>query len=249
MARCARRPWPSTCRAATAVPNGVMLISSASTWLDRLREAAQRPCPRALPADVCRSPMCTAGRTPRAGPADRGRGVCVARAPPAPWGDRLTAAERSEAVATVARLSGLSEDYVDRADLRIEHLRYFTELLRDRRLVVGRRLPSPVLGRERHRRRPRPTVVRRGRRSIRTSTRTSRRARVPQRPALRADLGLGPPVVVQGVRGPSGGRVSPERAMRQNPHRRCIAVRPVRRRDTVLRGRGCRRPPAYPRRA
>ncbi len=53
-------------------------------------------------------------------------------------GDRLTAAERAEAVATVARLTGLSEDYVDRTDLRIEHWRYFGELLRDRRLTVGR---------------------------------------------------------------------------------------------------------------
>jgi carboxypeptidase C (cathepsin A) len=59
-----------------------------------------------------------------------------------PWvlsrGDRLTSAERADAVATVARLTGLTEDYVDRAELRIEHLRFFTELLRDRRLVVGR---------------------------------------------------------------------------------------------------------------
>ncbi|WP_374969751.1 S10 family peptidase [Terrabacter sp. BE26] len=59
-----------------------------------------------------------------------------------PWvlsrGNRLTAAERAEAVSTVARLSGLTEDYVDRADLRIEHWRYFTELLRDQRLSVGR---------------------------------------------------------------------------------------------------------------
>jgi carboxypeptidase C (cathepsin A) len=53
-------------------------------------------------------------------------------------GSRLTARERAEAVATVARLSGLSEDYVDRADLRIEHWRYFTELLRDERRTVGR---------------------------------------------------------------------------------------------------------------
>jgi carboxypeptidase C (cathepsin A) len=59
-----------------------------------------------------------------------------------PWalsrGARLTASERAEAVATVARLSGLGEDYVDRAELRIEHWRYFGELLRDRRLTVGR---------------------------------------------------------------------------------------------------------------
>ncbi|MGO4362100.1 S10 family peptidase [Terrabacter sp. RAF57] len=59
-----------------------------------------------------------------------------------PWvlsrGHRLTKAQRAEAVSTLARLSGLTEDYVDRADLRIEHWRYFTELLRDERLSVGR---------------------------------------------------------------------------------------------------------------
>lgn len=59
-----------------------------------------------------------------------------------PWvlarGSRLTRRERADAVATLAQLSGLSEEYVDRADLRIEHWRYFTELLRDQRLSVGR---------------------------------------------------------------------------------------------------------------
>ncbi len=59
-----------------------------------------------------------------------------------PWvlarGARLTEAERADAVATLARLTGLSADYVDRADLRIEHWRYFGELLRDQRLTVGR---------------------------------------------------------------------------------------------------------------
>ena len=59
-----------------------------------------------------------------------------------PWvlsrGDRLSRRERTDAVSTIARLSGLSESYVDLADLRIEHIRFFTELLRDQHRVVGR---------------------------------------------------------------------------------------------------------------
>ena len=59
-----------------------------------------------------------------------------------PWvlsrGDRLTERERAGAVRRIASLTGLSEEYVDRADLRIEHWRFFGELLRDRRLTVGR---------------------------------------------------------------------------------------------------------------
>lgn len=59
-----------------------------------------------------------------------------------PWalgrGNRLTPKERAKAVNTVAKLIGLTPDYVDRADLRIEHIRFFTELLRDQRLSVGR---------------------------------------------------------------------------------------------------------------
>ncbi|MGW0802167.1 S10 family peptidase [Nonomuraea sp. NPDC002799] len=53
-------------------------------------------------------------------------------------GNRLSAADRAAAVARIAALSGLSEDYVDRVNLRIEHVRFFTELLRSRRLTVGR---------------------------------------------------------------------------------------------------------------
>ncbi|MCK2237053.1 MULTISPECIES: S10 family peptidase [unclassified Crossiella] len=59
-----------------------------------------------------------------------------------PWalarGNRLTAAERATAVARLARLTGLTEDYVDRVRLRIEHLRFFAELLRPERRVAGR---------------------------------------------------------------------------------------------------------------
>ncbi|NUR08963.1 MAG: peptidase S10 [Nocardioidaceae bacterium] len=53
-------------------------------------------------------------------------------------GSRLTERERTAAVRKLASLTGLSEDYVDRADLRIEHWRFFGELLRDERRTVGR---------------------------------------------------------------------------------------------------------------
>jgi carboxypeptidase C (cathepsin A) len=53
-------------------------------------------------------------------------------------GSRLSAAERAAAVAKLAALTGLSRDYVDRVDLRPEHIRFFTELLRGRRQTVGR---------------------------------------------------------------------------------------------------------------
>ncbi|WP_424184272.1 S10 family peptidase [Actinokineospora sp. G85] len=59
-----------------------------------------------------------------------------------PWalarGSRLTPAERAATVTKLAALTGLSEDYVDRVDLRVEHIRFFTELLRHRKLTVGR---------------------------------------------------------------------------------------------------------------
>ncbi len=59
-----------------------------------------------------------------------------------PWalarGSRLTAGERRSTVKRLAALTGLSPAYVERADLRIEHIRYFTELLRDKGAAVGR---------------------------------------------------------------------------------------------------------------
>jgi len=53
-------------------------------------------------------------------------------------GSRLSTEERAAAVAKIASIAGVSEDYVDRVNLRMEHVRFYTELLRDKRLVVGR---------------------------------------------------------------------------------------------------------------
>ncbi|HKS48024.1 MAG TPA: peptidase S10 [Amycolatopsis sp.] len=59
-----------------------------------------------------------------------------------PWalqrGARLSTVERTETVRTLASLTGLDESYVDRSNLRIEHVRFFTEVLRDRGLTTGR---------------------------------------------------------------------------------------------------------------
>jgi carboxypeptidase C (cathepsin A) len=68
-----------------------------------------------------------------------------------PWvlsrGHRLTTKQRTEAVGALARLTGLSEEYVDLSNLRVEHLHFFVELLRGERLVVGRldsRFTGPI---------------------------------------------------------------------------------------------------------
>jgi carboxypeptidase C (cathepsin A) len=53
-------------------------------------------------------------------------------------GNRIADDYRAEVVSRLAGLTGLSEDYIDRVNLRIEHLRFFSEVLRSRRQVVGR---------------------------------------------------------------------------------------------------------------
>ena len=66
-----------------------------------------------------------------------------------PWvlgrGSRLSAEDRAAACARIAALTGLSADYVDRVNLRPEHVRFLTELLRDRRLryAAGSTAGSP----------------------------------------------------------------------------------------------------------
>ena len=53
-------------------------------------------------------------------------------------GNRLGADERKTVIAGLSRYLGVSEDYVDRANLRISHQQFAQELLRDRKLIAGR---------------------------------------------------------------------------------------------------------------
>ncbi|MGD8357256.1 MAG: peptidase S10 [Lysobacterales bacterium] len=53
-------------------------------------------------------------------------------------GDRLGEAQRKAVIAKLARYTGLSEDYWDKADLRIDERQFTKELLRDRGETVGR---------------------------------------------------------------------------------------------------------------
>jgi carboxypeptidase C (cathepsin A) len=62
-------------------------------------------------------------------------------------GDALPTNERSAAVKSFARLTGLTEDFVDRSNLRVPLNRFAVELLRDRSEVLGRfdsRYTGPV---------------------------------------------------------------------------------------------------------
>jgi len=60
-------------------------------------------------------------------------------------GARLPDDERARIIAQLARYTGLSEDYIDRSDLRISDQRFFKELLRPERRTVGR-IDSRFLG-------------------------------------------------------------------------------------------------------
>ena len=53
-------------------------------------------------------------------------------------GDTLPAARRAEIAQKLSRLTGLSAEYIQRSDLRIEIQRFDKELLRDQRRTVGR---------------------------------------------------------------------------------------------------------------
>ena len=53
-------------------------------------------------------------------------------------GARLDPAQKQEAAARIGALIGVDPDWVERADLRVEHLAFLAELLREEGLVTGR---------------------------------------------------------------------------------------------------------------
>ncbi len=62
-------------------------------------------------------------------------------------GQDLPDAERASVRAELARLTGLSETYLDQAELRVTDQRFYKELLRDRGLTIGR-LDARYTGRD-----------------------------------------------------------------------------------------------------
>ena len=60
-------------------------------------------------------------------------------------GDRLTVGERDTIAAKLARYTGLSQEYIERSNLRIDIMRFCKELLRSQRRTVGR-LDSRFIG-------------------------------------------------------------------------------------------------------
>jgi carboxypeptidase C (cathepsin A) len=63
-------------------------------------------------------------------------------------GDSLTKEERADIVKRTSYFTGISEQFIERSNLRINDQHYFKELLRERGLTVGR-LDSRLIGRDR----------------------------------------------------------------------------------------------------
>ncbi len=63
-------------------------------------------------------------------------------------GDALARRERAQVIEKMSRYTGLSAEFIDRSNLRINDQHFFKELLRDRGRTVGR-LDSRFLGRDR----------------------------------------------------------------------------------------------------
>jgi carboxypeptidase C (cathepsin A) len=63
-------------------------------------------------------------------------------------GDQISPQEKQKVVADMARLTGLKPSFIEEANLRVSSFRWFKELMRDKRLTVGR-LDSRFTGMDR----------------------------------------------------------------------------------------------------
>ncbi|MHA6615734.1 S10 family peptidase [Pseudonocardia sp. DLS-67] len=121
--------------------NGLMLISSVlDMGTIRFTEGNDRPYPLFLPTYAAIAHH--HGLHPGRSLADVLADATDFAAGDYPWalaqGNRLAAADLDRVAARLAALSGLDEGYVRRVRLRIEHLRFFRELLRGSGRTVGR---------------------------------------------------------------------------------------------------------------
>ncbi len=170
-------------------------------------------------------------------------------------GSRASAEEREAAVAKIASLTGLSADYVDRVDLRPEHVRFLTELLRDSRRTAGR-IDGRFTGwasnyaKESYENDPSIDAIT-GPYAAVLNHYVRSELGVLQRPPLRGAHRPGAPLVVQGVRvqAPERGRAAVRGDADLPADARARGLRVLRRGDPVFRRRARHRAPGDPGRA
>jgi len=125
--------------------NGIMLVSSVLNFqTNRFARGNDTPYPLFLPTYAATAwyhhklPADLQGKPLRAFLDEVERWAAVDYPAALAKGDRLAGAERAAAVERLSRYTGLSKDYVEQADLRIEIQHFCKELLRDQKRTVGR---------------------------------------------------------------------------------------------------------------
>ena len=120
--------------------NGIVLVSAVAfaSWGADDRAIQSLPTyatsawfHKVLPEDLQKLPVAEVARQAR----EFAHGECAAALEK---GDELPADEYHKVVADLARFTGLSPKYIEETNLRIRSQRWFKELLRDKRLTVGR---------------------------------------------------------------------------------------------------------------
>ena len=158
--------------------NGIVLVSSLLTYQTIIAAPQNDAAVRCLHRDLHRHRVVSqeaAVGSAGTGPEEGGRRVarvCVrgVRVRPSSRATRFPHPNARAVAQKLARFTGLSPDFVERANLRVNPGRFRKELLRDKRLTVGR-LDSRFTSSRR----------RCGRRAARNSIRRTPRCRAPTR--------------------------------------------------------------------